>query len=283
MVGQFGTSGDLANDDTFVWTFSTNRNWGESTNCGGHHESAHRRAAGGPGSFDFTPGIIPQPIFRDWELHLENWSNSAFILDGFEIVWHGKPIAGGQLDQDWLAEDADWKIPVAQRIQGFVGIDIDNDDEFSGIDPTARQRMEQPLHPDILRRSERARQTEMQRRLLDDFEDNDFNGVFDRRRRSRTWSRSPRTSSSRRFEFTVDGGGNDIVNDAAHRAVPDRRRRQLLLRPRCPAITSFAPPIATPSPARRRRSEHAGSDYLQHYKDEWRITEDWFFAPDRDV
>ena len=54
------------------------------------------------------------PLTRGWELHVENWSNSAFQFRGMEIVWHGKPIAPG-----------------TQRVQGFVGMDTNSDEEFN--------------------------------------------------------------------------------------------------------------------------------------------------------
>ena len=47
-------------------------------------------------------------------MHLENWSTSDYVISAVEIVWHGKPIEAA-----------------SQRVQGFVGIDTNGDEEFN--------------------------------------------------------------------------------------------------------------------------------------------------------
>ncbi len=86
-------AGDLFNgvDGDFVWTFSTNRNWGESSNS----EMITNVLTGEPLLVD------GEPVYRNWELHIENWSNTAAVLDDVEIVWHGKPIGGGTYDPNY--------------------------------------------------------------------------------------------------------------------------------------------------------------------------------------
>ena len=41
------------------------------------------------------PGIgeVGDPIFRNWELHVENWGASPMTITNIEIVWHGKEVA----------------------------------------------------------------------------------------------------------------------------------------------------------------------------------------------
>ena len=84
---------------SFTWTFSTNRSFGESSNS----EIITHPVTGEPilqtvETFDPTspapPTMTQEPIFRNWEVHIENYSHEAFNLDGIEVVWHGKPIGG---------------------------------------------------------------------------------------------------------------------------------------------------------------------------------------------
>ncbi|MEX2167993.1 MAG: S8 family serine peptidase [Pirellulales bacterium] len=99
-------AGDLDTDGgTFVWTFSTNRNWGERTSTAAIIDPITREP---------LLDSFGEPITRGWELHVENWSNSEFRLEGLEIVWHGKAIAAG-----------------TQRVQGLIGTDQNNDGDFN--------------------------------------------------------------------------------------------------------------------------------------------------------
>jgi hypothetical protein len=267
--------GPLTDSNTFTWTFTTNRNWGESTNAAVIMDPLTGEPVLGPGD---------QPILRDWELHLENWSNSTFGIAGVEIVWHGKPVSGGQLDQDWLAFDEDWDIPVAQRIQGIVGIDVNNDDEFSGVDPTVSNEFNNRY---IQERVEvdgdlsTIRSTEIQRRLLDDFIDNDFDGVFTEGdvRLQEPFAANVLVEA---FRFTVDGGGNDIVENqpvAQFLTGADGNYYFDLL----PGNYYIRVTDRGDTPATPIDDPNTPAGFLQHYKDEWRLTADWFVAPDRAV
>ena len=61
-------AGDINGDSTFTWTFNTNRNWGESTNPAVIVDPVTGEPQVGPGD---------RPIFRNWELHIENWGSAA--------------------------------------------------------------------------------------------------------------------------------------------------------------------------------------------------------------
>ncbi|MCI0359708.1 MAG: S8 family serine peptidase, partial [Planctomycetaceae bacterium] len=264
----------LTTGDSFVWTFSSNRSWGESTNTAVIIDPLTGEPVAGPGF-----GANPLPIFRDWELHFENWSNSAFTIDGIEVVWHGKPIAGGQLDQNWLADG--WNVPVGQRIQGFVGIDTNNDDEFSGIDAAVNNEWNDRYIQTFFGNPAAPRQSNMHRRLLDDFIDNNFNGVYDA---GDVRLQEPYAANAlvEAFEFTVDGGGNDVVvaqpiaqflTGADGNYYFDLLPGNYYIRVTDRNTNPLSPIEDTNTPA----------GFLQHYKEEWRITEDWFYAPDHDV
>ncbi|RIK80510.1 MAG: hypothetical protein DCC67_09305 [Planctomycetota bacterium] len=82
-----------------VWTFSTNRSWGERSDD----------------ALYFDP-LTGEPLgTRGWRLYIENYDlDTAFGLDGVEMSWHGSPIAAS-----------------TQRIQGFVGVDENRDDLFN--------------------------------------------------------------------------------------------------------------------------------------------------------
>jgi subtilisin family serine protease/subtilisin-like proprotein convertase family protein len=68
--------GTVYEGDTFTWSFNTVRHWGERSD-----------------------GV--------WQLFLENWSGSDFVVTGVEVLWHGTPLGEG-----------------TQRIQGNVGLDL---------------------------------------------------------------------------------------------------------------------------------------------------------------
>jgi subtilisin family serine protease len=281
-----GWSLDTPGDLTGVWTWSTNRNWGESTNAAVIMNPLTGEPVAGPGDFDFTTGtFIPQPIFRDWELHFENWSDSTFFVDNLEIVWHGKPIAGGQLDQDWEAFDPSWDIPVAQRIQGFVGIDVDDDDEFSGIDPLDDNEWNDRYIQNFFGFDPDApRQTELQRRLLDDFQDNNFNGVFDEGdvREMEPYAANVLVEA---FRYTPGASGDpadDVVETqpiAQFLTGADGNYYFDLL----PGNYIIRATDLNINPGTVRDDPNTPLGFRMHYQEEWRINEDWFYAPDRDV
>ena len=81
----------------FVYTFSTNRHWGERSD-----DFYEIDAATGQFLLDPDPGT---PIFRSWDLIIENYSGGIGTLGAFEVIFHGTPITG-------------------ERIQGKVGLDL---------------------------------------------------------------------------------------------------------------------------------------------------------------
>jgi subtilisin family serine protease len=86
-------------DGTLLYTFSTNRHWGERSDAFFEIDSATG-----------LPKIDPdtgQTIFRSWDLIVENYDGgSSGVLNAFEVIFHGTPI--GQS---------------TERISGHVGID----------------------------------------------------------------------------------------------------------------------------------------------------------------
>ena len=271
---------DLDGGD-FTWTFSTNRHWGESSNSGVIIDPV----SGEPVLAEvFDPNnflnTYDRPIFRNWELHIENYSNSTFGLDGVEIVWHGKPIAGGELDTNYAPSG----IAKAQRVQGFVGIDSDNNEAFNFN--RYIQTVDDPdLDPDTIRVSD------VNRRL--DFTDVNGDGLYDPA--TDTITQEPFAANVLVEAFIVHNPGqaNEFVEaNATARFLtgadgnyyfdldPDLtyeiRATDLNSVPGVFQDHVFEPgaiPIAVTA---------AGFTYQPHYLAEWRITPDWFYAPDRD-
>ncbi len=285
----FDTPGGLNSlgDGTVVWTFSTNRNWGESTNAAVILNPITGEPVAGPGG---------DPIFRNWELHIENWGPNDMTLGSIEIVWHGKEIAApsqvvkfqsgfdtgeyvtlqqGQnaWDQRWLNGDvtSGWEVPMAQRIQGSIGIDQNGDGNFN-YDRYVQEvnafnafgyNANAPRSEDIIRRP--------------DYTDVNGNGVYD--------------------------AGTDIANQE------DFAANIVVSLYRVDKITGVvgAAPVAyfltgadgnfyfdvdptyeyviriTDPDAREILDDVTQPDgYMKDYQTEWRVTPDWFFAPDHD-
>ncbi len=88
-----------------VWTFSTNRSWGERSD-----DALIFDATTGEPMVDFAGN----PLTRGLQVVFENYGGTAFNLDGLEVAWHGSPIGAG-----------------TQRVQGFVGLDENRDDQFN--------------------------------------------------------------------------------------------------------------------------------------------------------
>jgi subtilisin family serine protease len=262
-----------APDGVFTWTFSTNRNWGESTNGAVIIDPYTGEPVAGSGI-----GGIAKPIRRDWELHLENWGGTDLELGAVEIVWHGKPIEGGTLDQEWLAEG--FAIPTAQRIQGFVGVDLNSDDEFSGIDPLQDNEWNNRYIQTFNGDPNAPRVGDLERRLLDDYQDVNFNGVFDEGdiRMQEPFAANILVEA---YEFQVVNGVDVVsptpiaqfLTGADGNYYFDLVPGNYIIRAtdRNADAGTFVDDPNTPA------------GFRQHYKDEWRITSDWFYAPDRDV
>lgn len=113
----YGTPGSVdTTGGNLVWTFSTNRNWGERANDAIVYDPVTGEPAidelglfGGP---DRTAG---QALTQGWRVVIENYDfQTAFGLAGIEVAFHGSPINAN-----------------TQRIQGFVGVDDNRDDQFN--------------------------------------------------------------------------------------------------------------------------------------------------------
>ena len=93
-----GGAGSVDNGGNLVWSFTTNRSWGERS------ENAT--------IFDPVTG---EPVGeKGWRLYIENYAAQDFGLEAIEMVWHGSPI-----------------VAATQRIQGAIGVDLNRDDLFN--------------------------------------------------------------------------------------------------------------------------------------------------------
>ncbi len=267
---------------SFVWTFSTNRNFGESSNS----EVILNPVTGEPvlqqvDSFDpvtqqFTSTM--EPIFRNWEVHIENWSPVQMGLNAVEVVWHGKPIGGGEYDPTYGANG----ILKAQRVQGFVGIDTNGDEQFN------YRRSVQTVSGSHADTSD-IRDGDVTRQL--DFNDNNLNGIYDE---GDTINQEPFAANVVVQAYRVDpatdlaeatpvaqfltgADGNyyfDLDPTQTYEIrIVDRGNLDAfgVERPKLEDVTTPALPTSDPA-----------FTYLQHYKQVWRITPDWFYAPDHD-
>ncbi|MBL9164588.1 MAG: S8 family serine peptidase [Planctomycetaceae bacterium] len=111
ILGSMGSNGGAE----FVWTFNTNRSWGERSD----DAITYDPVTGEPviddlGFFGADPvagGVLKQ----GWRLVIENWDNNdSFTLQGVELAWHGSKIGAN-----------------TQRLQGAIGVDNNRDDQFN--------------------------------------------------------------------------------------------------------------------------------------------------------
>lgn len=293
---------------SFVWTFSSNRNWGESTNGAVILNPITGEPVAGPGG---------DPIIRNWELHIENWGAFPMTVGTVEIVWHGKEVAppsqtltfdpafppgtpglyqtlpAGQnaWDQRWLhfapnpvfdpadpvndprlpANQTPWEIPMAQRIQGSVGIDTTPDGNFNynryvqEINPfgASTYSAQTPRADDIIRRP--------------DFTDVNQNGIFDFG-----------TDIGRQEPFAANVVVSLYRVDKATN-VPEATPTAYFLTGAdgnfyfdVDPTYSWEVRITDPEGRDQLTDVTQPANYMKDYQPVWRITPDWFFAPDRD-
>jgi hypothetical protein len=210
-----------------IWTFNSNRNWGERTSS-----SVVMDPLTGEPLLQTTLGLPGTTAPRNWELYIENWSDSVFILEGLEITWHGKPIAAG-----------------TQRVQGFVGIDTNSDEDFN------YERYEQfvfdtDLDPATVRGSDVQRPLDL---TQEPFAENVLVEAY------RVVNGVVEADPTARFLSGADGNYYfDLVPDTYVIRVTDPEGRVML------------EDVNTPT------------QFLQHFKQEWMITPEWFFAWDRE-
>ena len=289
---------------SFVWTFSTNRSWGESSSSA----VITNPVTGEPvlqDTFVFDPVTqqfvqSSQPIFRNWEVHIENWSGSAATLNAVEVVWHGKPVGGGTLDPNY----GDSGILSAQRVQGFVGIDTNGDEEFSAdpSNPATNQfnnRYVQTLsgnHSDATD----IRDGDVVRQL--NFSDNNNNGVYDAGDTIfqepfaenvvvdayREWDGVAEAAPVARFLTGADGNyyfDLDVQGDLAQTTNPLSphfgQTLQYVIKATDPLGRQFLTDTNTTDTQVLMPSD-PNFTYLPHYAQSWTINPDWFYAPDHD-
>jgi subtilisin family serine protease len=221
--GAIDPAGDLDTDGgSFVWTFSTNRSWGERSS----NAVIIDPLTGEPIASPF--GVLD----RGWRLHVENWSDSEFLLDGLEVVWHGKPLAQG-----------------TQRVQGFVGIDTNGDVDFN-YDRTDQFAFDSDADPMTVRAADVRRIQDLDQ---EPFAENVLVEAF------RVVNGVAQPNATARFLTGADGNYYlDLDPSYGYE-----------IRITDPEARTVLNDTATPS------------QFLQHYKSVWRITPDWFFAPDR--
>jgi hypothetical protein len=220
---------DIGLGDQFVWTFSTNRNWGESTRS----NFVTNPLTGEPQMETDFAGQPVAPFKRSWELHMENWSSSDYVIDAVEIVWHGTPIAND-----------------AQRVQGFVGIDTDSDEEFN-YKRYNTVLFDNDFDPGVVRTSELVNQMDLEQ---EPFAANILVEAF------RVVNGEEEADPVAQFLTGADGNYYfDLVpGDYVIRAA---------------------------DPLDRVVLEDIDTDpmFRQHFRQEWRINEDWFFASKYDL
>ena len=224
-------------------------------------------------------------------MHIENWSNSSYSLPIIEVIWHGKPISGGTFDPNYAVNG----IANAQRVQGFVGIDANGDENFN------YNRYIQTIsgdHSDV-----GTIRTEDIQRVLD-FDDINGNGILDygidstgklgplETINQESFAANILVEARRVFngvaesdpvaQFLTGADGNyyfdlNVQSDIAYAAsigatfeyqitATDPLGRALLEDTDTPALLTSDPQYT----------------YLPHFKQQWTITPDWFYAPDRD-
>lgn len=283
-------SGEMNDTGEFIWTFSTNRSWGESSNS----EIITHPITGEPlmqeiQTFDSRTNTFTTeklPVFRNWELHIENWSSTTYTFPAVEVVWHGKPIGGGKFDPNYQ----DNGIISGQRVQGFIGIDSNGDNEFNFNRYVQTLNGQHADETDI-------RTDDVFRQL--DFNDNNHNRIFDEGDTInqekfaanivvdayKVWDGVPEPTPTARFLTGADGNyyfDLDVQGDLALTkqlgGVHFGQTIEYEIRATDPLNRLKLNDIVTPN----LTTTDPAFTYLPHYKDTWTINSNWFFAADRD-
>lgn len=218
----------------FVWSFTTNRSWGErSSDAIIFNPLTGEPIVDETGVLNSRDLELSDPGFaarQGWRIVIENWdADAAFGLGGLEVAWHGSPIA-----------------PDSQRVQGFVGIDDNGDDDFNysrviqtlgnvDNDPNTLRLGEIQNEIDLAQESFGANVTVTVRRTSD-------NALVD--------------------QFVTGADGNYYFD-----LIPD----------------DYTLSIEDPLGRAAKEDGATGAQFLRHYKAEWQITKDWFTVWDRDA
>jgi subtilisin family serine protease len=229
---------DSVDSGTPRFTFSTKRHWGERSDNG----VLYNASTGDPWidtdvGLDavFNPGEAPQIgdlLQRGWQLHFENWGDTDLNVTGIEITFHGRPIAAN-----------------SERIQGFVGIDDNQNDDFNFsrvIRDTATETLFDSFDPTELRLGDVVT-------MADPNQEGFASNVIVTARRV--------SDGAVVDQFVTGADGNwyfDLAPDEYIISIEDPLDR-------LPKDDSLTP---------------AGQ--LRHFQSEWHITEDWFRAWDAD-
>lgn len=113
--------GSVDNGGNLVFTFSTNRHWGERSD-----DALMFDPTTGEPVLPFLPGLGGNQFnigvdsshgdffTQGWQLHFENYGTTDLVVNSIETIWHGSPIGAN-----------------SKRIQGLVGVDDNRDDLFN--------------------------------------------------------------------------------------------------------------------------------------------------------
>ena len=220
-----GISNDLTGG-SLIWTFSSNRSWGERSD----DNLIFNETTGVP----FLDNGTNEAFSKGWELHFENYGSTPFVVNGLEVAWHGSPIGAS-----------------TQRIQGFVGIDSNQDDAFNYSRVTDAVISEIDSDPGVLRYGEISNTVdETPLTTLDAFAGNVTVVVR-------------RASDNVVVDRFVTGADGNYYFDL----VPD----------------DYIVSIEDPEGRVAKDDTTTGAGLLQHYQTEWEISADFFKVWQRDA
>jgi subtilisin family serine protease len=242
--------------DNFVYTFSTNRHWGERYEA----QIVIDPLTGNP----FLDSI-GQVVKQGWELHFENFSGEEFDINSVEVIFHGKSIAAeSQRLQGSIGVDSgrfgvgakdgyfnfDRYFQFSSNIDGdYIDFDMDGRRDFADFD---NDRLQDPGEP------------------FTDPESIDFNEIsrfadqFQERFAENVVVTATRVSDGVEVAHFVTGADGNFYFDL----VPDEY------------IISITDPLGRTAMDEPGINVPAGT--LEHYRQEWHITPEWFFAPQVD-
>jgi subtilisin family serine protease len=244
--------GEISAADNFIYTFTTNRHWGERYDT----QTVIDPVTGNPFLDSFG-----QAVSQGWELHFENFSGEEYDIDSVEVVWHGRPIdAQSQRVQGAIGIDSgrfgvgaqDGYFNFDRYFQSivdldldFVDLDLDGVRDFDDINGDMIQDADEPFtEPQQIDVNEVLRSAD----------------PYQERFAENITVTATRVSDGVEVAHFVTGADGNFYFDL----VPDEY------------IISIDDPLG------RTAMTEAGvpAGLLEHYRQEWHITEDWFFTPE---